>query len=71
MGEEFKFHLIKWEMVCRPISNGGLGIKNLRVFNQALLVKCLWRYTKEPEALWKMVIENKYGGLLGERGLVY
>ena len=50
-------------MVCRPISNGGLGVRNLRVFNRALLGKWLWRYTKEPEALWKTVIASKYGDL--------
>ena len=63
MGDEFRFHLVKWEMVCRPISNGGLGVRNLRVFNRALLGKWLWRYTKEPEALWKTMIESKYGDL--------
>ncbi|XP_040989997.1 uncharacterized protein LOC121237354 [Juglans microcarpa x Juglans regia] len=65
LGEEFKFHLVKWEMVCCPISNGGSGIRNVRVFNRSLLGQWLWRYIKEPEALWKTVIENKYGGLGG------
>lgn len=39
MGEEFKFHLVKWDTVCRPISNGGLGIRNVRIFNHVLLGK--------------------------------
>jgi hypothetical protein len=30
MGEEFKFHLVKWRKVCSPIREGGLGILNLR-----------------------------------------
>ncbi|KAG6680984.1 hypothetical protein I3842_13G070600 [Carya illinoinensis] len=59
MGEEFKFHLVKWEKVCSPLSNGSLGIRNMRTFNQALLGKWLWSYHKELEALWKMVIESK------------
>jgi hypothetical protein len=35
--EATKFHLVKWSLVYSPIKNGGLGIRNLRRFNQALL----------------------------------
>ncbi|KAG2695985.1 hypothetical protein I3760_07G037500 [Carya illinoinensis] len=66
MREEFKFHLVRWVQVCRPISGGGLGIRNLRVFNRASLGKWLWRYAIEPESLRKMVIEKKYGALWGD-----
>jgi hypothetical protein len=41
MGEEFKYHLVSWEKVCTPILNGGLGIRNLVLFNRALLGKWL------------------------------
>jgi hypothetical protein len=34
-------------------------------FNQALLGKWLWRFAKEREALWRLVIEVKYGSLRG------
>jgi hypothetical protein len=37
LGEGSKVHLVKWSKVCSPISNGGLGIQNLLLFNQALL----------------------------------
>jgi hypothetical protein len=37
LGEEFKYHLVSWSKVCSPIYEGGLGIKNLMVFNRALL----------------------------------
>jgi hypothetical protein len=33
IGEEFKFHLINWMKVCIPIKEGGLGIRNLMIFN--------------------------------------
>ncbi|KAF5459400.1 hypothetical protein F2P56_023351 [Juglans regia] len=39
MRDEFKFHLVSWDQVYRPILSGGLEIKNLRTFNQALLGK--------------------------------
>ncbi|KAG6718914.1 hypothetical protein I3842_04G177000 [Carya illinoinensis] len=65
IGDEFKFHLVSWDKVCRPIPYGGLGIKNLRTFNWALLGKWLWRYNMKPEALWKLVVDCKHGSLWG------
>jgi hypothetical protein len=43
-GEEFKYHLVSWSKFCSPIFEGGLGIRNLMVFNRALFDKWLWRY---------------------------
>jgi hypothetical protein len=39
VGEEFKYHLVKWSKVCSPLSEGGLGIRKLVDFNRALLGK--------------------------------
>jgi hypothetical protein len=36
MNDEVKFHLVEWAKVCSPIDEGGLGIRNVRRFNQAL-----------------------------------
>jgi hypothetical protein len=52
LSEEFKYHLVSWDKVCSPIFEVGLGIKNLRVFNRALLGKWLWRYAHDGELLW-------------------
>ena len=38
-GDDPKIHLVKWATVCSPISSGGLGIRKIRLFNEALLGK--------------------------------
>ena len=67
MNGDSKFHLVKWAKVCKPMQVGGLGIRLLRSFNTALLGKWLWRYGLETDALWKRVIEAKYGNIWGGR----
>ena len=44
-----------------PIKLGGLGIRSVVSFNQALLGKWLWRYGHEVTHLWWRVISTKYG----------
>jgi hypothetical protein len=61
MNEEFKYHLVEWDKVCTPIDEGGLGIRNIRRFNQALLGKWLWRFAHEEGAWWRSVLVAKYG----------
>jgi hypothetical protein len=60
--EEHKFHLVNWHQVCTPLSGGGLGIRDVAIFNKALLGKWLRRYSTEPNSLWRQVIDSKYGG---------
>lgn len=43
------------------MESGGLGIGNLRFKNEALLAKWLWRFSLEPNALWRRIIMSKYG----------
>ncbi len=38
------FHFVNWSKTCDPLQSGGLAIRNLRRFNQALLGNWLWRY---------------------------
>jgi hypothetical protein len=38
-----KIHLINWVIACKPKYKGGLGVINLRVMNQSLLSKWIWR----------------------------
>ena len=37
LNDETKMHLVEWDKVCSPMDEGGLGIRNIRKLNQALL----------------------------------
>jgi hypothetical protein len=65
LGDETKFHLVNWNRVCSPIKVGGLGVRNIIKFNQALLGKWIWRFSQERDAFWRLVIEVKYGSVRG------
>ena len=54
-------HLVEWDKVCSPMDEGGLGIRNVRRFNQPLLGKWLWRFVHEEGAWWRSVLVAKYG----------
>lgn len=45
--------------ICLERELGGLGIKNLKVFNLALMGKWVWRMRVEKECLWYKVLGLK------------
>lgn len=49
---------IKWEKVCTPKEFGGLGIRNLKLLNQAFIIKLGWRLVKDKESLWSKVLKR-------------
>jgi hypothetical protein len=54
-----KNHLAKWEMVCTPKKQGGLGVLDLNCMNVALLSKWLWNI-ENSNGLWQEIIKAKY-----------
>lgn len=46
--------------MCQPLSNGGLGIKNMRAMNDALLLKLAWGLITDNGSLWVQVLRDKY-----------
>jgi hypothetical protein len=56
-----KISWVKWEVVCREKSNGGLGVKDVRIMNWSLLAKWRWRIIQNEQSLWREVIEARYG----------
>ena len=60
-GKNFKYHMMKWEYVCRPKDFGGLGILNSRLMNIALLLKWVWKLFNDDEGSpWKQILCRKY-----------
>lgn len=60
-----KIAWIKWETVCLPKEKGGLGIKDINMFNLALLGKWRWNMFHNEGQLWVRILESKYGGWRG------
>ena len=60
-----KIHLVRWEVTCKDMRHGGLGLRYLKDFNHALLGKWLWRFPIERESLWRRVIVGKFGEVQG------
>lgn len=60
--------LVAWEQICLPRCEGGLGIKQLKLWNKAALAKHLWKICKYKDALWPKWIHLNYikGGSIWE-----
>ncbi|KAL9408205.1 hypothetical protein AB3S75_046705 [Citrus x aurantiifolia] len=56
-----KMSLVKWDHICQPKLCGGLGLKNLSLMNEALLMKIGWGLISSPNSLWVQVLLSKYG----------
>lgn len=55
--------LVSRKIVMLTKGRGVLEVRNLRLLNENLLMKWLWRYTKEERDLWRKVIVTKFGEL--------
>ncbi|GAB2298359.1 hypothetical protein Dimus_038529 [Dionaea muscipula] len=55
-----KLHLIRWANVIKAKSDGGLGVKDLRVMNDCLLSKWIWKFGRDRSSLWRSVVCEVY-----------
>lgn len=52
--------LVAWKKICVPRVEGGLGIKQLRTWNEAALCKHLWTILTVPSSLWSKWVHINY-----------
>jgi hypothetical protein len=58
-GHKRKYRLTKWNIICRPKDQGGLGVEDLELKNKSLLAKWLDKLINE-EGMWQELLHNKY-----------
>ncbi|KAA3478112.1 reverse transcriptase [Gossypium australe] len=49
-----------WDTLCLPKCDGGMGFKNLYMFNKPLLAKQVWRILVQPQCLLARVLKARY-----------
>lgn len=55
-----RHHWVSWLSICRPVDEGGLGIRDLNQVMNALHAKMAWRFI-EGSSLWSQFMRSKYG----------
>ena len=52
--------LATWDLVCRPKKYGGLGVLNLGIQNESLLLKHLFKFFNKVDVPWVTLIWDTY-----------
>lgn len=55
-----KTHWLAWPKILAHKTKGGLGFRDFRVFNQALLARQAWRLLIKPNSLCAQVLKARY-----------
>lgn len=58
--EKRKMSLVAWEVVCKPTTAGGLGIRSSKNSNIIFMTKLQWRLLTNNNHLWSSVFTAKY-----------
>lgn len=60
VGDRRKIYWASWKKLCVSKDRGGIGFRDLSLFNQALLAKQSWRIMRDPESLLSKVLKGRY-----------
>jgi hypothetical protein len=53
-------HWVSWDKLTQPKLSGGMGFRDFRVYNQALLACQAWRLIHFPDSLCARLLKDKY-----------
>ena len=56
-GEKRKIHWLKWEELTKSKLEGGMGFRDIAMFNDSLLAKQAWKLLKNPDSLLHKVFK--------------
>ena len=59
-GEEKKTCWVAWEKMYGSKKEGGMGFRNMQIFNKSMLAKQAWRVMQKSESLMARVLKGKY-----------
>ncbi|GMI66103.1 hypothetical protein HRI_000279600 [Hibiscus trionum] len=59
-GTKKGIHWARWESLCTPKENGGMGFRDLAKFNVAILAKQGWQLLTNPDSLISKVLKGRY-----------
>ena len=51
---------MKWELLCKPETIGGISLKNLHDFNVAMLGKHVWKLLTNSKSLVGQIFKARY-----------
>lgn len=60
LGKDRYMAMIAWHRICLPTEEGGLGIRDVKTFNDALVLKLVWQISAGKDKLWIQVMKAKY-----------
>ena len=49
---------VSWDTICYPKSEGGLGLKNLKSWNQACVLQSIWAVIAKSGSIWIVWIQE-------------
>lgn len=58
-GDQKKYHWSSWINLCYPTDEGGVGVRSMQEFSEALATKGWWRF-RSIQSLWATFVKHKY-----------